>query len=57
MENRAMSKKYEEYLQVQLPKGTKEKLAELAARKYDTAAGLARKAIMAVLDKERQAAA
>jgi predicted transcriptional regulator len=52
-----MSKKYEEYLQVQLPKGTKEKLAELAARKYDTAAGLARKAIMAVLDKERQAAA
>ena len=40
-----------EILQVYLPKGTKEQLAKIAARKYQTPTAIARAAIMTELEK------
>jgi hypothetical protein len=45
-----MAKKFEEYIQVKLPSGAKEKLAKVASRKYDSVGGIARKAIMKELE-------
>jgi len=45
-----MSLKFEEYINVKLPAGTKEQLAKLAAKKYDSVSGLARKLLMKELE-------
>jgi hypothetical protein len=45
-----MAKKFEEYIQVKLPTGAKGQLAKVAARKYDSVGGLARKLLMKELE-------
>jgi hypothetical protein len=46
-----MSGKFNELLQVKLPGGAKERLAEIAARNYETPASVARKIIMGALER------
>jgi hypothetical protein len=48
-----MAKKFEEYIQVKLPMGAKEALAKLASTRYESTASLARKAIMAEIEKAK----
>jgi hypothetical protein len=45
-----MAARFEEFLQVKLPKGAKQELAKLAARKYETPCSIARQAIMGELE-------
>jgi hypothetical protein len=47
-----MAKKFGEYINVKLPDGAKEQLAKVAARKYDSVGGLARKLLMQELERE-----
>jgi hypothetical protein len=47
-----MAVKFEEFVQTKVPQGTREAMAKIAARKYDTISGLARKAIMEKLEQE-----
>jgi hypothetical protein len=47
-----MAEKYREYINVKLPDGAKEQLAKVAARKYDSVGGFARKLLMEALERE-----